>query len=177
MKHHWQILDEGNITVSATPEEMWKNATKYFKWCDENPIETKWTPRTGKMAGVEQIEKKIRPYSVKALCLHCGIEEEYLRDLRASKDKTSSYYKIASAILYVIYIQNFEMAAVDYYSPIFMTKVLGMDKDDTPPTSIKVIIENAVPELSTSESQILEKLELEMTAAKLEGGENPWRAI
>lgn len=161
MKQHWQVVDAALFVSSDTPEQLWINAKNYFKWCDENPIEHKFTPRQGKNAGQECVDKKPRIYSIKGLCLHCGFDEEYLRDVRASKKRDSEYFIVISKIIYIIYLNNLELTAVDVLNPIFMSKVLNIDKEEVPTSAIKIIVENATPELSTSEAQVLERLEQE----------------
>lgn len=160
--NHWEVVNNGGIVVSNTPEELWANACAYFKWCDENPLKTKRTITSGKTAGNKVEDENPRPYSIKGLCLHCGILEEYMRDIRNSKDKQSLYYIVVSKIMYIIYIQNLELATVGVFNPIFTSKVLNMDKDDTPTSAVRVeIVTQGIPELLNSENEILRKLELE----------------
>lgn len=166
---HWQILSGAKVVVSNSPEELWKNAVKYFEWCDTHPKVVKRTAMSGKETGKKFEVEYPRAYSVKALCLHCGILEEYVRDLRQSKDSGNEYYRVISAILYIIYTNNLEGAMVDLFNPIFTSKVLNMEKDDIPAAAITVRVINAdaagraIPELSKSENEILEKLELEIS--------------
>lgn len=162
MQQHWQVVNSGQTTVSSTPKELWDNACKYFKWCDDNPVATKKTAMSGREVGKVISVEQPRPYSIKALCLHCGILEEYLRDLRKSKDESSMYYIVVSKILYIIYIQNMEYATLDVFNPIFTSKILGMEPDDSGSRGITVTVMQGLPELSKSENEILEKLELEM---------------
>lgn len=162
MRAHWEVVNAGGIVVSNSPQELWDNACKYFKWSDENPMEVKRTLRSGREAGKIVIEKHVRPYSIKGLCLHCGILEEYLKDIRMSKDKTSLYFVVVSKILYIIYIQNYEHATVGVFNPIFVAKALNMDKEDNSQQgAIKVEIVHGLPELASSENDILEALERE----------------
>lgn len=165
-EQHWQVLNNGAIVVSNTPEDLWLNAIRYFKWCSENPIIRKRTLSSGKEAGKKVNEENERPYSIKALCLHCGIEEDYLRDIR-NGDKTDPYYKVVSAIIYLIYTQNYENALVGIYNPIFAAKALNMDKEEAPSSAVRVEIMGGLPELSKSENEILEKLELENRDLKI----------
>ena len=161
MANHWEVVNAGRIRVSSEPEDLWDNACEYFKWCDENPIETKKTLTSGKEAGKIVVDVQTRPYSKKGLCIHCGILEEYLNDLRQIKDRESLWYIVVSKILYIIYVQNLELATLGVFNPIFVSKVLGMEKDDTPTSGIKIQIVQGLPELSVSENEILEKLESE----------------
>ncbi len=159
MPSHWEVVNGAKIIVSNTPEDLWHNACRYFKWSDDNPLETKGAVKVGKAAGNETKTEVPRPYSIKALCLHCGIMEEYLKDVRNTQDKHSLFYIVVSKILYIIFIQNAELATIGVYNPIFTARMLNLDKDDTPSSSVKVEIVNGLPALSTSEAEVLEKLE------------------
>jgi hypothetical protein len=163
---HWQVIAGGGVVVSTTAEDLWENAIKYFKWCDEHPIKASKAVYVGRDAGKDITEKFIRPYSLKGLCLHCGITEEYLRDIRNQKDRTSLYFLIISRILYIIYTQNYELAAVGILNAQFVSKALNMGGEETTPSPIKVEIITGLPELSSSENEILEKLELEREILK-----------
>jgi hypothetical protein len=167
-QHHWQVVNSGRIVVSNTPETLWADACEYFKWCDENPIKVKKTLSSGKGAGTTATQEHPRPYSVKGLCLHCGITEEYLKDVRATKDERSLYFIVVSKIMYIIYVQNLELATVGVYNPIFTAKVLNMETDDTPTTAITVNVVGGLPALSSTENEVLEKLELEELITKEE---------
>ncbi len=176
MASHWEIVHNNRNVMSDTPEKLWNNAIGYFKWCDDNPHEELIPVLTGKEAGRQIIRKKARMYTVKGLCLHCNIEEEYIKSMRQLKNEQSEYYVVVSKILYIIYTQNIEMAAVDIFNGGFITKVLGLEKEDNTPKDIKVTIVNEIegdsggkskiPELSESENQILEKLELELSLSE-----------
>lgn len=165
---HWLIVNNNRNVVSNTPEQLWTNAVEYFKWCDDNPIQSKVTLTSGKEAGKVVRSEKRRPYSIKGLCLHCNILEEYIRDIRQSKKSDSDYYVVVSKILYLIYVQNLENAMVDNFNPVLVSKVLNMEKEDAPSSGLTITVVGnnqsdgrKIPELSFSENQILEKLEME----------------
>lgn len=163
MDTHWKMMNYDIASIrNETAQDLWNNACNYFKWCDEHPIKVKRLLGSGKLAGQSSDEFHARPYTVKGLCAHCNILEEYLRDIRATKNDQSEYYHVVSKILYLIYIQNVEGAMIGIYSPMFTSKVLMLDKDDVPTGSVKVEIVAGLPELSTSESEVLQKMELEM---------------
>lgn len=157
---HWEMVNS-HLTkvVSSTPELLWQNACNYFKWCDSTPILVPKTIMSGKEAGKEVNAKYKRAYSVKALCLHCNVPEEYLKDIRDSKNNNNDYYHVVSKILYIIYSQNLEGAMVDVFNPIFTAKVLNMEKEELPTSTVTVHVVQGLPELSKSENEILEKLE------------------
>lgn len=161
MSEHWEIVASGHVTSPNSARELWERAVEYFKWCEENPINIKRTITSGRTAGAKMDVQYTRPYSIKGICIHCGIFEEYFRDIRQTKNKLSEYYIVASKILYLIYVQNLEMATIGVFNPIFTAKVLNIEKDEVPSGSIKVEIVNGLPTLATSEDEILEKLEAE----------------
>lgn len=163
LDQHWQVVNRGIDGTNNTAEDLWFNACAYFKWCDENPIKTKETLKSGKEAGRVVTNEQIRPYSIKGLCLHCGITQEYLKDARGTKDTASEYYIVVSRILYIIYVQNLEHAVVGNYNAIFVSKLLNIDnEDDGSSGAVKVEIVNGIPPLSYSENAVLEKMTLEI---------------
>lgn len=156
-EEHWEKM---SIT-HHDEKSLWDNALSYFAWCKDNPIELKKKLMSGNQAGTDTTVTKIRPYSLKALCLHCGLTEDFFRDLRNTKDKDSLYYQVATRILYNIWVQNYEMGLIDEYNSIMVMKVLGMDKEEVQVGAIKVEIVPGLPQLSESENEILAKLESE----------------
>lgn len=153
---HWDI----DMKTSETPRDLWRNAIDYFKWCDMNPIKPKKTVMAGKEAGKKVDVELIRPYTVKGLCLHCGITEEYLKDMRMTP-KESEPYLIISRILMNIYVQNQEMAMVGEFNPVFTAKVLNLESEDDVPRKVMIEYVGDLPGLANSENEILEKLNLE----------------
>lgn len=161
MASHWEVVRDKRVIVANTAEELWELACDYFKWCDENKIENTRTVTGGR--GTNTIDESMhRPYTIKGLCIHCGITEEYLNDLRLTKDTTSLYYEVVSRILYIIHTQNVEMATVGLFNPMFTAKVLNMDKpQEGTPRPIRIEIVGNTPKLAESENEILENQFLE----------------
>lgn len=169
-EQHWKIIHNNRNITSNTPNELWENAVRYFQWCDDNPIKNKVTILAGKEAGNKVSTEKLRPYTIKALCIHCNIDEDYIKDIRATKKTDSEYYIVVSKILYIIYTQNLENAMVENFNPGFTAKVLNMEKEEQTmqPLTINHVYNNpldgkSLPELSDSENSVLEKLELELS--------------
>ncbi len=159
--NHFELVNSGGLVISDTPEDLWNRMYMYFKWCNDNPKRFKRVVTTGKEAGKEFTEVRERPYTIKGLCLHCGILEEYLRDLRQSTATDSPYYIVVSKALYIIHTQVSENALLGEFSPTFSKAMLGIEKDDIPEAAIRVEVVHGLPELSSSENEILEKLESE----------------
>lgn len=160
---HWRVISAGGRQLSNTPEQLWDAAINYFKWCDENPITAKRTLTSGKTQGEKVVVEFKRPYSVKAFCLHAGISERYITDIKESQAKESEWYIIMEKILMIIYTQNLEGAIVDLYNPIMVSKVLNMDKgvEDGNQTVRIEIVNTGDKQLANSESEVLEKLNQE----------------
>lgn len=169
---HWMIIKAGGVEVSDTAESLWDKSWKYFQWCDNSPIIDTKIITQGAKTGSTLTSKYKRPYTIKGLCLHCGIFEEYLRDIRQTKNKDSLYYQVVSRIYYIIHTQNLELAMVGLINPVITSKVLALDKDDVPTGTIRVEVITGLPVLSESESEVLEKLEAEMKLKELAEGGN-----
>lgn len=163
-KHHWRMLIENPPVAYNTPEQLWERIVSYFKWCDENPIFSKRSVLTGRNAGDKFNDESPRPYSIKAMCLHCGITEKYLKDISKNENDTSGYYNVVYSAISVIYLQNYEYTVVGVYPSSFMSKVLGLGTDEKMNQPIKIEIAHGLPQLESSESEILKKLDLEMAS-------------
>lgn len=159
---HWKVINAGGIVINNTPQQLWDNAVRYFKWCSENPIKPKKTLTSGKEAG-KQVEGEIaRPFTIEGMCLHCGISRKYISDIENTHAKDSEYYLVMEKILMIIYTQNLEGGIADIYNPIMVSKVLRMDTpSDNNTGSIKVEVIHSEAKLLNSENEVLEKLNSE----------------
>jgi predicted nucleic-acid-binding Zn-ribbon protein len=173
---HWQIIANGQVVIDRNAEELWENMCSYFEFCDNNPIEAKRTITSGKGAGNKVKVEMKRPYSVKGMCLHCGISEAYLDDIRQSKSKDDMYYIVVERALYIIHTQLMENALVGEFSPQLTSKVLTLDNPGNEPSgAIRVEIVQGTPELANSENEVLENIKMELEKkknSKRENGEN-----
>jgi len=157
----WEMIGTSNQKGVMDAQTLWNGAKEYFKWADEHPIELSRTLTSGKEAGKIVTEEKIRPYSVKALCMYLGLTQEYLKDVRNSQDKNSDFYIAVENILLIVWVQNSEMATIGEFNPVFTAKLLNIDTPDDGPQKITIEYVGDLPRLSNSESEILEKLDLE----------------
>lgn len=175
MNHHWKVINSGGRQIANTPEGLWESATEYFKWCDENPIKAKRTLTSGKTQGEKvEIEYK-RPYSIKAFCLHAGISERWIVDIKDSHTKDSEWFLVVEKILYIIYTDNLEGAVVDLYNPIMVSKILNLDKaDGDVDRPIRVeIINSTASTIPTSENDVISNLDFEKVEILKGKLENP----
>lgn len=164
-QEHWEVLMERGVVVSNTAEELWDAACRYFQWCKDNPIITSKNIASGNNAGGVYSDETVRPFSVKALCLHCGIMEEYFADLRNNNDPTNEWYIVVSRILYIIYTQAYEMSAIGVFNAGLTVKVMNFEPEQAKTRTLNVRIVKdpelkALP-LSTSENDVLKLLEKE----------------
>lgn len=167
----WERLVNGIYYTSNTPEELWKNAIAYFKWCDENSIIMGKSVGSGTQAGVTVTDTMPRPYTVKGLCLHCGVTEEWLASVKATPRSTNDFHMVVNKIMYIIDTQITEYALTGVFNPVFSYKILGMDKVESAqqPITIEIVEGKTAPQLANSEGQVnglrlsaeLEKRDLE----------------
>lgn len=169
---HWQIIANGQVVIDRNAEELWENMCSYFEYCDNNPIEAKRTITSGKGAGNKVSVEMKRPYTIKGLCLHCGISESYLRDIQQSKSKDDLYYIVVERAMYIIQTQLMENALVGEFNPILTSKLLNLDNQENETGAIKVEIVQGTPELANSENEVLEKIEMELEKKKNSKREN-----
>lgn len=156
------MVDPTKTISSLTAHDIWALAIEYFKWSDSNPIKIKKSISSGKGAGTHYYDEQPRPYSLKAFCVHSGLIEDYLADIRRTKREDSDYYIVVSKIMYIIYIQNSDLAQVGVYSPIFTSKLLGLDAEpERPDKPITVQVVQGLPSLSRSENEVLKSIEME----------------
>lgn len=148
--------------IFASPDLLWKVACEYFEWSEAHPlieIGIKGKDNT------EVAIPKMRPFTLRGLCLYIGCNEGYFDSIEQSlvdkEDKDSSeLLEIIIRIRDVIYTQKFEGAAVGIFSYNIIARELGLtekydNSTDTQPTltlHIQVIDSN-VP-LAKNEEEI-----------------------
>lgn len=166
----WKIVGNGGVTVYDNAEDLWHKAEDYFLWCDCNPVTSKRTLNAGKRGGDKVEVEHVRPYSLKGLCLFCGVNEAWLKDMSVSDNKQSLWYMVVEKIMYIIYNQNVEGAYVDLFNPIMVSKVLGLDKpEDTSGKVTRVeIVDSTSTKLANSENEILKNIVSENRKASSE---------
>lgn len=169
-KRLWEMINlRKDISYADTAQAMWERACEYFIWCDENPVVWKSTIMSGTRGGDKVENESPRPYSVRAMCLFCGLSEGYISSVRGSKDHSSDYYLVVSKVLSIIYVQNLDFATAGVFNPVFTSKLLNLGDEDTISEPSKVeIITNGIPSLSYSENEVLEKLETEKSFSQLD---------
>ncbi len=162
MSSHWEVVNTGGRDICTTPQQLWESAVNYFKWCEDNPMMEKRTVLSGKASGGKVEVEFVRPYTIKAFCLHANVSERWISDLKEIHSQNSEWVMVMEKILYIIYNQNLEGAIVGTYNPIIISKLLNVDKeneksDDRPPRV--EIVESINNKISNSEDEILKNLD------------------
>jgi len=158
-QQQWEVINNYREIQSMTPEQLWDNAMSYFEWCRDNPIQVYKSVLSGKDVGKRVLLDLPVMFTIKGLCLHCNILEEYLKSLRNMKDTAPDWYIVASKLLYIIHDQNMTYAALDLFNPILVGRLHNIEKDDSPSGNIVIEHVQYLPTLSKSESEVLDKLE------------------
>lgn len=116
----------GRKLIFKTPEELWKSSIKYFKWVENNPLEEqKIFSYQGKTitGGVS----KMRPMTIRGLCLHINIHHSTWIDYRDKKE----FSDIVKYIEDIIYDHKFTGAATDLLNSNIIARDLGLkDKNE-----------------------------------------------
>jgi len=146
----WKLRTKhGRDKLFKTPDLLWKEATKYFQWCDDNPLkESKPFHSQGKII-IAEVDK-MRAFTITGLCLYLDCNEAYMRefrgDLKVKEDQLSKDFStVITKIYQTIYQQKFTGAAADLLNANIIARDLGLAE--------KVNQEVVTYELSTEERQ------------------------
>ena len=143
-----QRTKHGRDKLFASPDILLQEAFKYFKWCDDNPLEEqKAFHAQGEITKTNL--NKLRAYTWEGLELYLGIYS-----LRNYKTDTRyiDFQQVMKEIERVIYHQKFSGAAADLLNPKIIARDLGLAdkkdvrvKDDTKRTGDE--LDNKITEL------------------------------
>lgn len=124
-------LNKAGTSKLFTPSQLYERALDYFKYVRNNPIVTKQLITAGQRAGeVVELEKPRLP-TIKELCLHLGVNSNYINHLvdqvEGKEDEISKQYSIIiTCIKDTIEVDWTQKAAVREYDSVFMSKLLGL---------------------------------------------------
>lgn len=153
---YWKIRKKSGRDRKFTPEDIEKQANRYFKYCMENPLREEiivnksWIEYTNEVLivkGEEQIvEKKIthpfsrtyiskmRPFTIQGFCNFIGLQSSTLNDY----SKLEDYSSIVAHVYQIIYNQKFEGAAVGMLNSNIIARDLSLvDKQEVKKNIIK----------------------------------------
>ena len=135
----------------ATPEQLWEEACEYFEDVMQNPLVAQELMKSGDLAGTKVDMNKMRPFTIKGLCLFLGVNTDYLTDLRDSlkgkdDDESLNFLKVIQDIEVTVYNQKFDGAVAGFFTPSIISRDLGLVEKVQNDTTIKVGID-AEPEI------------------------------
>lgn len=117
----WKLRTKhGRDKLFESPELLWEEASKYFNWCDENPLLE--TDFRGKDATAVSIPK-MRAYTWEGLELYLDIHS--LRDYKNNKEY-KDFSQVITRIEKIIYSQKFTGAAAGFLNPNIIARDLGL---------------------------------------------------
>lgn len=145
MTEIWQIIDQrmkskrkGRPPHFKTPQDLWRAATDYFKWADDNPIEVSKKIASGSKKKGSKTETKSdhvnttnrTPYSLHSFQAHAGISNwaEF-----KNKDcyKTDEFVIVIRAIENTIAGMQIDGAIAGVYNNNIVARLNGLaDKTD-----------------------------------------------
>ena len=140
----WNLRSEhGRKRLFETPQLMWEAATKYFQWCEENPlIEIDFK---GKDADRVQIPK-MRPFTLHGVChyMDCntGYFNDFMSSIKGKKDRLSlDFSLVITRIKEMIYNQKYTGAASGFLNPNIIARDLGLADNTKNTNEVTVSIE------------------------------------
>jgi hypothetical protein len=140
----WKLRSKhGRDKLFATPELLWEAACEYFEWCEQNPF---FEDQVQKIKGIigydgeKQIYgekiihepiKKMRPFTIHALCLYLGCNSDYFTDFednnrKKSDDLSLDFSRVIKRIRDTIYSQKFSGAASGFFNANIIARDLGL---------------------------------------------------
>lgn len=124
----WKLRSiHGREKLFSTPKLLWKEACKYFEWCDNNPLEEqKIFSYQGAIVRGEA--NKMRAYTLNGLCLFLGCSESYFRAFKstAAARGNEDFVTVIEKIESTIYEQKFTGAAADLLNANIIARDLGL---------------------------------------------------
>ncbi len=155
-KSHWQRLADGDVVAPETPEDFWRSAVSYFSWCDNNPLGTRESSY-GSHGGLKSVFKRefARPYTLTGLCIHCGVSEKWINEIRVNMNPESLWYQVIEKVIYVIYTQNVEYSIVGMFNKDLSSKQIESLKpqQDDAPIRIEVVSSKSM-KIASNESEV-----------------------
>ena len=119
----WKLNSKhGKEKLFSSPDLLWEAAMEYFLWIDEHPLLEQ------DFIGKDVIEihrNKMRPYTMKGLCLYLQCNEKYIYQI-----KDELFLPVIDKIKSIIFTQKFEGAAAGMLKENLIARDLGL-KDST----------------------------------------------
>lgn len=151
----------GTNKLFASPDLLWEAACEYFQLVKDNPFEEQIVHQ-GKIA-LETI-KKIKPFTLKGLCLYLGCCDSYFRSFKSTikPENDNGFLTVISQIESVIFNQQYEAASAGFLKENIVSRMLGLkdsqdvttNNKDLPSAAPAINVYNTAPPLSGSERDV-----------------------
>lgn len=165
----WTLRSKhGADKIFSSPEILLQEAEAYFQSVIDNPF-YEAVPYAYK--GVVRLKQvpKIRPFTLKGLCIYLGVYEKYFTNFK-SQVKPQNDNGFTDVILYiegVIFNQQYENASAGFLKENIVSRMLGLrDNQDVttngsslPNSTPTINVYNTAPPLSGSEQDVNTKRE------------------
>jgi len=158
----WKLRSKhGREKLFETPDLLWKAATEYFQWCDDNPLIENKVVNSAKEGVIDHPINKVRAYTLMGLCLYLDCSEAYIRQFKAAikgkeDDLSKEFSTVIARIEKTIYTQQFQNAAVDLLNPNIIARALGLPDRKDVTTGGEKIQQNKGIDLSNATPEELE---------------------
>lgn len=122
----WKLRTKhGRDKLFSTPELLWEEATKYFEWCVNNPLqEEKVFHYQGSI--VKTNVNKMRAFTLSGLATYLDCSEEYLRNFEQNNKDAKDFMSVITRIKETIWNQKFSGAASELLNPSIIAMELGL---------------------------------------------------
>lgn len=143
-KELWQVIDErikkkrGRPPKFKTHTELWRAATEYFAWADDNPIDasektasgTKKTPKGTEKKNNSEKTTNRTPYSLYSFQAHAGISN-WVEFKKSEQYQTPEFLTVIRAIENVIAGKQIDGAIAGVYQGNIVARLNGLaEKSD-----------------------------------------------
>jgi len=128
--NYWQFRNKHGRNFKYTPDNLWKEAVKYFEWISQKVWNKKEAIKSGDKAGTTMDVPTQTPMSIQSFCLFADIDENTFS--RYEKEEGyQDFWEITTRIKAIIESNQFEGATVGAYNPNIIARKLGLtDKKD-----------------------------------------------
>lgn len=117
----WKLRVNPGKPRKFTPETLLEESANYFSWSEKNPLyEQTLVTFQGTYKRVNM--PKIRPFTLKSLCLFLGIAFKTWCEYR----KLPEYSDVCEYVESQIYEQKFAGASAGFFNPVIIARDLGL---------------------------------------------------
>jgi hypothetical protein len=126
--NYWEFRNKHGRDFKYTPELLWDEAVKYFKWISESTWVKKEPIKSGDMAGTTMDVPTTTPMSIKGFCLFADIDFTTFENYESNQEQYKDFFHITKRVRHIIESQQFEGATVGAYNPNIIARTLGLSE-------------------------------------------------